>query len=393
MTRDEIPAAAEHYPKVLFLADYGGAYGGNFIATATLLKRVYKGSSENILLALPQRAQSKAWAETLSKDGIPINIIPEKGMISDFKSIFKILWKQRIQLVHTHFTRFDITAWLAARFVSLLQGRSIRVIWHIHSDFPVKPSLSRRLKDFIKFRLMSAETFICTVSEHLNERPLLAGFDQASIFTIKNGIDFSRLKRSEFGRNPFAHICDKRRTIVLMYGWHPAIKGVDVALEAFERLARLRDDVALAVVGQDQTVKAVRERYPQGQPPWLFVVPPIETIADYLANASIFLSASRREGFPYSVIEALSCGCLVVASDIPALQWMKSSIQYGCFVNGKPDDLVARLVEWLRLPETERRQTGKTNEIYVRRHFSADHWTLEMEWLYKRVAGRGERTA
>jgi glycosyltransferase involved in cell wall biosynthesis len=245
----------------------------------------------------------------------------------------------------------------------------------------------------IKFRVMGRSAYILAVSEHLKERPLNAGFDVRRIHTIKNGIDFARLDGEKSSFNPLKNLGLKKENTVLMFGWHPFVKGVDVALEAFEIVARQRNDIALVIVGREQTQAEVLEKYPQGNPSWVHLVQPIENVIDYLGNAGVFLSASRREGFPYSVFEAIVCGCMVVASDIPALQWMKGPIHNWWFQNENPNDLAKRIIECTSLKDDERLKVVEVNAAYIRKHLSAEKWADEVIGAYGHVVAHKEQIA
>ena len=203
------------------------------------------------------------------------------------------------------------------------------------------------------------------------------------MFTIMNGIDLARLISKSNALNPLAKLNLKKRNTVLMFGWHPYIKGVDVALAAFEILALRRSDIALLIVGQKDAQEEIMTKYPQGNPSWLHLIPPIENVVDYLTNAGIFLSASRREGFPYSVVESIACGCRVVASDIPALQWMKGTIHSWWFHNENSIELADRIIECVSLPEDEWLKELAMNSEHVRKQLSVEKWADNMMVAYR----------
>jgi len=158
-----------------------------------------------------------------------------------------------VQLIHTHFTQFDAAAWFAARIAGLIRLRPIQVVWHVHSDFQIKDTALRRLKDFIKFRLMGRSAHIFLVSDHLKTRPLFAGFGRERLHVIPNGIDFSRLDAAKCRPESSKRMGVTKDSAVLMFGWSPYVKGVDVALAAFEIVARKRSDLMLVIVGLEQT--------------------------------------------------------------------------------------------------------------------------------------------
>lgn len=373
-------------PVVCLIANYGAPYAGSFIASVRVLHEKYERSGGVLNLVLPSRARTKAWVKTLQDFGMRIDFISEKRNGRSFISIIKLLWRNQAEIVHTHHTRYDIEAAAAAKIVGLLRFRPIRVIWHIRSDFIVRGTILRRIKDFIKYRILGKSVQIILVSDHLKSRPIAGGFDRAKIDVIHNGIDFRRLdapgdpsKRVE--RNDF-----KKESTVLMFGWHPQIKGVDVALRAFDAIAQENIDLSLLLVGGDATRLELTKKYPSGYPSWLCLAPPIENVANYLRQVAIFLSASRGEGFSFSVYEAMACGCLVIASDIPAFSWIKNSVRCRWFINEDPYDLARCLREVKALPEDERREISGENMSYIRSKLSVDNWADDIVAIYGRSA-------
>lgn len=124
--------------------------------------------------------------------------------------------------------------------------------------------------------------------------------------------------------------CD--RNTILFIGRFDRIKGADIALEAFRRLAEQFPDVRLVMAGLDRGVSV------DGGPPENFetyianrLSPSIRERIEFLGPvpreevpvlrraALVSISASRYETFPYAVTEALAMGAPVVSTATPGL--------------------------------------------------------------------------
>jgi len=103
-------------------------------------------------------------------------------------------------------------------------------------------------------------------------------------------------------------------------------KGVDVLLDAFELLwddANAATRCELAIVGdapkESDYARQLRARGARLAAPVRFLgLQHDDSLAALFANARLYVTASHQEGQPLAVLEAMSCGRCVVASDIPA---------------------------------------------------------------------------
>ena len=108
--------------------------------------------------------------------------------------------------------------------------------------------------------------------------------------------------------------------------WHGrvalGIKGLDVLLDAWRRLtdARPGRDLRLVLVGTGQSAGEFRALLATGAYPGVhwhdaFVLDRA-VLRGYLAAGDAYVLASRREGFPVALVEALAAGLPVVATDV-----------------------------------------------------------------------------
>lgn len=105
--------------------------------------------------------------------------------------------------------------------------------------------------------------------------------------------------------------------------WHGRVqvpkKGLDVLLEAWDRICRMRPDadIRLLLVGSGRDADAFRERVKSvNKVVWIdrYVFDRRE-LWSYLAAADVYTIPSRYEGFAVAVLEAMACGLPIVASD------------------------------------------------------------------------------
>ncbi len=97
------------------------------------------------------------------------------------------------------------------------------------------------------------------------------------------------------------------------------VKGLDVLIAALARLKR--SDLRLVVVGKLREGPTKRALEASGLADQVAFRSGLtrEEIADLFRRASLFVSASRFEGFGFPPAEAMACGCPVIVSDGGAL--------------------------------------------------------------------------
>ncbi|RMH77850.1 MAG: glycosyltransferase, partial [Actinomyces sp.] len=150
-------------------------------------------------------------------------------------------------------------------------------------------------------------------------------------------------------------------------------KGVDVAIAAVAACAR---PLTLVVAGRegsatDELVAAAAATPPEVE---IRLVGAVEAVAELLAAADVCLLASRREGLPGVLVEALAVTTPVVAVDIPGVREVLGDDLGVVVPPGDPAAVAAGIVSVLE---------GRSgwDPVVARRRFE-EHFTLE------RVAGR-----
>lgn len=144
------------------------------------------------------------------------------------------------------------------------------------------------------------------VSGFTADRLAEIGPARADIDVVPNGIDVDRVRATPPAPEGFD---------VLFAGRLTQAKNVDLLLTAFDRVAD-RHDARLGIVG-DGPARAAAERaaadlsHPD-RVAFLGFLEEYETVLAHLCAAPVFASASTREGFGITLLEAMAADCTVV---------------------------------------------------------------------------------
>jgi glycosyltransferase involved in cell wall biosynthesis len=132
-------------------------------------------------------------------------------------------------------------------------------------------------------------------------------------------------------------------------------------------------------------MRLIEETQLQGRVSFVGQVSP-SLIPHYLSVAKIFLSASRYEGRPNSVLEALAAGRVALVSDIPAHAEIVRNGENGYLLSpSEPSDWVEKILELTRSRETvEKLEEGAKSSVA--------HLSWEAAAVRYRRAFEGERS-
>jgi len=169
------------------------------------------------------------------------------------------------------------------------------------------------------------------------------------------------------------------RPFLLMVGALEPRRGVDTLLQAAWLLRERGEELELVLVGQERgAVPALAD-----PPAWVRRLGFVEDalLPALYAGAAVVVAPSRGEGFDLPVLEALACGGVVVASDIPVhREVFASAVQF--FATGQAEALAAavqQVLEDTTLARTLRQAGPKLAQNFRWERAAAQHLALFRE--------------
>lgn len=177
--------------------------------------------------------------------------------------------------------------------------------------------LSRRWHSFVDVQARAArklEHFLCVSQASRLAYAQRCGVDPARISVAHNGIDHATYF-------PDPAIVREGDSVVALASADVPIKGLDVLIGALDVLKKQGLYVRLTVIGQLREGQAKRALERAGLMDQVTFVSGLtrEAIADLYRRCTVFVSASRFEGFGFPAAEAMACGAPVIVSDGGAL--------------------------------------------------------------------------
>lgn len=264
-------------------------------------------------------------------------------------------------------------------FIPKILGKKTPVVYERHVSKMIslaeKEGLGKKMAE-IQFTLMNR---------------LASNFDAFVVLTEGNRNEWKHLKNLVVIPNPLPFYPEASAPLtskkVIAVGKYSHQKGFDLLLEAWARLPHHLKDWELHLYGKQDRLQALTQQAEQlGVASKVKFHGPDKNIEERFMESSVFVLASRYEGFGMVIIEAMACGLPVVSFDCP---YGPSDIitdgEDGFLAgNGDVAALSAKLRELMGSADL-RKTMGTAAKMNVRRYL-ADNVVEQWDQLFKKLA-------
>ena len=223
---------------------------------------------------------------------------------------------------------------------------------------------SRSLRDIYRDRLGLNFDFICNGVD-LNQYTLPTESEKRNL-REKLGLPL----------NAFIYVC---------VGSLIAIKNVPFLVESYASAFGSDEAVYLLLLGDGPDRKILEERYADNHQ--IDFRGNVRNVSEFLKACDVYVSSSKSEGLPKSVMEAMATGLPVVLSDIEQhKEFFEGDAKIGyLYKQGDSADMIEKLRLIFGKGAAE---AGRIAYEVVRERFNAEKMSLQYQEVYRKVAGR-----
>jgi glycosyltransferase involved in cell wall biosynthesis len=168
----------------------------------------------------------------------------------------------------------------------------------------------------------------------------------------------------------FSNHGETRRVAIVGFPFH--VKGMDIAVAAFKQIAAEFPDWSMEVLGWYAGEEKIALDRCIGEHPQISHHPPVfrQAMADYIGTCGVVVCASRTEGFPRVIKEAMHAAKPCVVSDVGGLpDAVTHNVNGLVFKSENVDELAQNLRILLSSPQL-RQKLGSAARAYAVQEFS-----------------------
>lgn len=317
-----------------------------------------------------------------------INIWREIRLFFELLNLYR---DEQPDIVHVNSSKIGGTGALAGRIYNLLPGpfrndgrtRGIKIVFTAHGwAFKEK----RGYLQTLVIRLLSWLTVlfshtVITVSEDDRQKARWMPFVGRKIRRVHLGIEPPRFLPAEQARGRLVDTHIRRNVPVDIHDpdvvWigtvaelHNHNKALDVAIEGIRQLREAKDipPFLYIIIGSGHDRDALENQIIATElEQTVFLAGYVDDASTYLHAFDIFLLPSRKEGLPYTLIEAGYAGNAVIATNVGGIPEIIDDA--GCLIPPDNPDAAAKALEDLIKNPKKREAYGKRLKRHVRKTF------------------------
>lgn len=372
--------------RLIHLANYPNRHPGSYIP---LLLALFDGARERgweVEAGFPAETAGADWLADFSGRGIPVHLLGDGGRRQRAREVRALLGGRSGPLVvHTHFTTFDVPATLA------LRSRADAVLfWHIHTV--LRRGAASVLRNSAKFALFGGGVDrIVVPAANIGDGLAARRARRERIMLLPSPVDPAAYTPASPERRARARAAlgiPEDAQVLLHIGRAWRLKGGDRYLQAVRQLLdEGRPLVAITLRGGEE---AERDASELGLGDSVRVLPRVEDIRQLYDAGDCFVAPSRGEGMPFSIVEALSSGVPVVASDLPGHRYLGDRLAACTITATEPAELAASIAAMLDRPAERVAAEAVAAREWIAAHLSLTSATATLLDAYDdALAARG----
>jgi glycosyltransferase involved in cell wall biosynthesis len=290
----------------------------------------------------------------------------------------RVITEAATDVVHAH-NETAIT--YAALSLAMTANRRTRLIGTYHT-WPTSASIRARLLARSTAARCAA---VVAVSDDLAQRLMQGGWTEPC-GVVLNGVAPTRPSSEASASRRSARPTTARR-IVLNIGRCDPIKGQADLIAAADLVHRAHPDAVFVIAGDGPALADLRARAKAR--PYVRCVGAIRDTASFLERAVLFVLSSHDEGSPLALLEAMSSGCAIVATDVGGVRRMLADAGPPAGVLVPPRDPAALAAAISALLSDRDRAAAFADIARMRAgDFSAQRMWQEYRQLYETGAAR-----
>jgi len=167
------------------------------------------------------------------------------------------------------------------------------------------------------------------------------------------------------------------------------VKRIELLVDALRRLKERFPRLVLVLVGGGGELERIRRLVSEsGLSDRVIFTGFLEDPVRVQATLDLYVAASRKEGLPLAVLEAMAAGLAVVATDVPGHRDVVVPGETGLLVAPEDPAALAEAVATLLSDPARRKSLGQAGRERVRHEFGVGAMVDTTAAVYRRAAGR-----
>jgi len=374
----EMNRATDASKNVLQFLCFNSPYGGSFFQSLLMLERKLNQDDIDMVYLFHMDTSHYDWIQDLINQGKKIYFL-SGDFSKDVFYVRDILVKHNIKYLHAHFAGLKYLFLL--NVASKLYSKQTFIVRHLRNHDKPRGFLGesiRKMLNHVDLYIGCSESVAVEYQKNFK-------IDDKKITHVTNAINFNRLNKfASLDRSDYR--ISENTKVFLLFGFDYYRKGVDVVLEAMDRLVTEGHDVCLLLslsTNREVIESRIVDRFSK-IPEWLRILNPRDDVASYYRLSNYFISASREEGFCNALVEAAYCERPIISSNIPGQGELNIPHTY-TFTSENIAELKDAMVAIISLTDMQKSQIVAEQKEYVIRNFDLETWADQITGVYKNL--------